>query len=186
MVIQIQMAPELVKMDQKGPNFEFRSFFILFSKKKLSIEQYDILENYADEHSKNKNVNNNEDKNNNEDENNIDDFLNQYLNENLMELIQNDNDNGDNITDDLEKDTIEYVSNPINKIKTITKRSLGKKTFSKWTEEETIFGTFAYFKSYVKILKCTLVVNELKPEHQCADKIRRRIQDVDKKIEKKF
>jgi hypothetical protein len=26
------MAPELVKMDQKGPNFEFRSFFILFSK----------------------------------------------------------------------------------------------------------------------------------------------------------
>ena len=45
-----------------------------FQKKKLSIEQYDILENYADEHSKNKNVNNNEDKNNNEDENNIDDF----------------------------------------------------------------------------------------------------------------
>jgi hypothetical protein len=33
MVIPIQMAPELVKMDQKGPNFEFRSFFILFSKK---------------------------------------------------------------------------------------------------------------------------------------------------------
>jgi hypothetical protein len=33
MAIQLQIAPELVKMDRKSPNFEFRSFFILFSKK---------------------------------------------------------------------------------------------------------------------------------------------------------
>jgi hypothetical protein len=111
----------------------------------------------------------------------------------LMEFNKNENDNGDYITDDvmqtdIEKDTIAFVSNPINKIKKITKSSLEKKFFSKWTEEETIaiFGTYAYFKSYAKILKCSLVFNELKPEHQCAYKIRRRIQDVDKKILKNF
>ena len=51
MVIQIQMAPELVKMDQKGPNFEFRSFFILFSKNDNPLSYTIKMEIHGVEHS---------------------------------------------------------------------------------------------------------------------------------------